>query len=513
MSSVLSISGGLQFIFELTCRTTLLLAVAMPPIWIARRHDAAATHAVLLSWTLAGILMFPLGVIVQGGTGLLPLLFDFGERATGAGSSTLEASATESGIQSTRITPSRVDADQGQPIGLAWPMMIWASYLAGAGSLLVYYGFGLFRLRRELARSNELLEPRIQAVMQDLCGKLNLLKDPRVLVSDRASAPFVAGLLRQYIVLPEHWSSWSRLELESVLAHELAHVRRGDLWSQASCVLHTILLWFHPGVWWALRRQVRLADLASDALAVSATKKPKAYASTLLRVVSRTSPGGVSTRCLVAPMVQRSDIGMRIESLQSWSRGGGLLLRPARLLLVLSAVALAAGSSALGAADPSMLQIASCVHAEHSDFSIVADFWADVPSNRGIHFSGIPYSKRDVIIIEPSSDLWNVNPTHVTGEGQREFYGAEGFSGRPIAPKHYVDGRYPEGALLVKFADGAYRMTGDGLCEELGVEGNEMSFVANDDVNSHAGPGFDDNVGRIWVHVSILRPSQDPIGD
>ena len=58
--------------------------------------------------------------------------------------------------------------------------------------------------------------------------------------------PFTYGLLRPVIVLPESADEWTTDRRRSVLLHELAHVRRRDLLTNAIVQLACAVYWFHP---------------------------------------------------------------------------------------------------------------------------------------------------------------------------------------------------------------------------------------------------------------------------
>ena len=112
---------------------------------------------------------------------------------------------------------------------------------------------------------------------------------PRTLVSDNARAPFVSGLFRSTIVLPEEANRWSDTELRHVLLHEMAHVRRHDLWTGSLFALLSGLYWFHPLVALASQRAHRARELAADAhvarrLGASASD----YQATLTRLACKT---------------------------------------------------------------------------------------------------------------------------------------------------------------------------------------------------------------------------------
>jgi hypothetical protein len=104
-------------------------------------------------------------------------------------------------------------------------------------------------------------------------------------------------------------------QLEAVLAHELAHVRRADyFWNLIQTMVET-LLFFHPAVWWLGRRLRQQRELCCDDVAVESCADPLVYATALLRLEERRS--------------QRLNLAMALDGHRPWS---GLSLRIARIL-------------------------------------------------------------------------------------------------------------------------------------------------------------------------------------
>ena len=101
---------------------------------------------------------------------------------------------------------------------------------------------------------------------------------------------FVVGRRHPIIVLDgELLAQLDEDELEGVIAHELAHVRRRD--NVVAGLLGTVrdLAFFVPGIGWAARQLHRERELAADQVAVGATHKPGALASGLLKVLEASS--------------------------------------------------------------------------------------------------------------------------------------------------------------------------------------------------------------------------------
>jgi hypothetical protein len=80
-------------------------------------------------------------------------------------------------------------------------------------------------------------------------------------LSDRVGTPFVLGLFRPKIYLPAGLEPWME---EPVLAHEQAHISRGDPWWKALGYVLLCLHWFNPLVWLAYHLMSRDLELACD---------------------------------------------------------------------------------------------------------------------------------------------------------------------------------------------------------------------------------------------------------
>ncbi len=112
-------------------------------------------------------------------------------------------------------------------------------------------------------------------------------------ICDRLAGPVLVGIIRPLILLPPAaLSGWSVEQIEMVLLHELAHLRRWDnLVNLVQRVIES-LLFFHPVVWW-LSGWVRLErELCCDRLVVERLGRPFAYVEMLVAVAG-SSHGGV----------------------------------------------------------------------------------------------------------------------------------------------------------------------------------------------------------------------------
>jgi TonB family protein len=131
-----------------------------------------------------------------------------------------------------------------------------------------------------------------------------LLESPAVRV------PFTAGWRSPVILLPADWHTWPDFRLRSVLAHELAHIRRADWATAVLAATNRALFWFHPLAWWLERHLAALAEEACDAAAIASTEDPEAYASVVLHFAAT---AGHHSQLPATAMARTSKVGTRID--------------------------------------------------------------------------------------------------------------------------------------------------------------------------------------------------------
>src|SRR4029078_1967049 len=107
-------------------------------------------------------------------------------------------------------------------------------------------------------------------------------------VCDRIAAPVLIGVLRPLILLPPAaLTCYSADEIEMVLLHELAHVRRWDNLVNLIQRLIESLLFFHPAVWLISSWVRREREACCDSLVVARTDHPHAYAELLVALAAQ----------------------------------------------------------------------------------------------------------------------------------------------------------------------------------------------------------------------------------
>ena len=167
---------------------------------------------------------------------------------------------------------------------LLWSGIFW---LAGTAVLAAVAGIRLGLCIRRFRRSAVECRPELAALVADLAQRLCVRRPVRLLITFSRVGPAVVGLWRPTIVLPMAVvQGKSARELEPILAHELIHVRRGDLCIGLGQVVAQAVWWFHPLVWLANRLSTRAAEACCDEEAVAALGcDPERYARSLLAVL------------------------------------------------------------------------------------------------------------------------------------------------------------------------------------------------------------------------------------
>jgi beta-lactamase regulating signal transducer with metallopeptidase domain len=171
-------------------------------------------------------------------------------------------------------------------------LMGWidAFWVMGVLTLAVRGVGGWWLIRRLRVSSTSPAGDAVRASFQRISDALGLRKTVALRVSNAIASPVTIGALRAIVLLPV--SAVTLLgpdELEVVLAHELAHVRRADFaWNLVQTLIET-LFFFHPAVWWVSGRVRHERELCCDDLALKVCPNPVVYASALFHLEEQRS--------------------------------------------------------------------------------------------------------------------------------------------------------------------------------------------------------------------------------
>jgi TonB family protein len=121
-----------------------------------------------------------------------------------------------------------------------------------------------------LRRMGYAAEGQVAGAVSLLARRMKVGRAIRVLISSAAESPSVIGWLRPVILLPAATLAGLEPEqLQAVLAHEIAHIRRHDYLVNLAQTLVETLLFYHPAVWWVSARIRHERELCCDDAAVA----------------------------------------------------------------------------------------------------------------------------------------------------------------------------------------------------------------------------------------------------
>lgn len=168
-----------------------------------------------------------------------------------------------------------------------WPFVLGSVWLGGALALSFMGWYQARRWRKRLARQASATDSDLDTLSADIARRLGLRRQPTIVITSAAVGPAVFGIFRPTIVLPESLvASADRARLQMVLAHELTHIRRGDLAVGTFQWLTQIIWWFHPLIWVTCRQVTREREHSCDEDVLALLHcPPVAYAQCLLDVL------------------------------------------------------------------------------------------------------------------------------------------------------------------------------------------------------------------------------------
>ncbi|WP_410391966.1 M56 family metallopeptidase, partial [Corallococcus sp. 4LFB] len=130
---------------------------------------------------------------------------------------------------------------------LPWLVLAWGMGVAASSLRLLKGWLGLRRQVDEAVHASWEWQQRLEV----LARRLNLTRPVRLLVSSKLDVPSTLGWLKPVVLVPTATLTGLAVrELELVLAHELAHIRRHDFAVNVVQTLVETLLFYHPAVWW-----------------------------------------------------------------------------------------------------------------------------------------------------------------------------------------------------------------------------------------------------------------------
>jgi beta-lactamase regulating signal transducer with metallopeptidase domain len=161
-------------------------------------------------------------------------------------------------------------------------VLVW---MAGVALLATRLIVSWVRVQRMARHRANIAAAKWGASMSRLARALGLRRAVHLLESAAVDVPTVIGWLRPVILLPASTlAGLAPEQVEMLLAHELAHIRRHDFFINLLQAFVETLMFYHPAVWWISERVRVERENCCDDLAVAVCGNPVQYARALTRL-------------------------------------------------------------------------------------------------------------------------------------------------------------------------------------------------------------------------------------
>ena len=259
------INMGITASYLIMAVVILRLLLYKAPKWIRMVLWGLVGIRLILPFSIESVFSFlpnknPIGIgsmtdtVSVGMDGTLSGISNFGEATVGDAMGAVSQSAAGNNV-----------TDIAQNGGMSITTVLAIIWLVGVVAMLVYCIASYFKLKKRIYDA---------VIYRD--GKREIFQ------SEKVTSPFVLGLLKPRVYLPYHLEA---SDMDFVIAHEKAHISRGDHWIKLIGFVILSVYWFHPLVWVSYLLMCRDIELACDERVIKEMdmKSKKAYAQALVK--------------------------------------------------------------------------------------------------------------------------------------------------------------------------------------------------------------------------------------
>jgi beta-lactamase regulating signal transducer with metallopeptidase domain len=192
-----------------------------------------------------------------------------------------------------QIQPSHISPETASPVtsavssldSLTWQAVIFLLWLLGVLVLSVLLIQRMSFVKRLVAQSEPANE-RLLGMLEECRCQIGIGRNIELKLSNNTPSPAVCGLFKPIVLMPVSLiEKLSSDKLRAVIIHELAHIKRGDLWVNSIQTFLQIIYFYNPFVWLANAVVRRIREQAVDEMVlVSLGTGAKSYSNTLIDI-------------------------------------------------------------------------------------------------------------------------------------------------------------------------------------------------------------------------------------
>jgi len=225
-------------------------------------------------------------------------------------------------IETPQVQPSQTIPVAAAPVTsavssstpLTWQAIIFLFWLGG---VLVISLSLIQRIRfvRGLIAQSSSAKERLLGILNECRQQVGIRRNIELRLSNNTPSPAVCGLFKPIILMPTSLiEKLSREKLKAVLIHELAHIKRGDVWVNLVQTVLQIIYFYNPFVWLANAVVRRIREQAVDEMVLVALGAgAKSYSNTLIDIADMAFFRTNLSLCFVSVVESKKALHRRIR--------------------------------------------------------------------------------------------------------------------------------------------------------------------------------------------------------
>ncbi|SDE63372.1 BlaR1 peptidase M56 [Dyadobacter soli] len=263
---------------------TLLMLVAVAAFYFLRKKTANTRY-------LAGVGFLFAQVIASVGTFIY-----YYPKTTSA------VSNAKTLARYTALSASRTWAEVSRDLPISFKVQMWLTahlhelvicWLIGSGILLLRFAGGWIFTERLRLNAKIVMDKEWRARFGVIIAKMNISKSVEFRETAKVLTPMVIGTFSPVVLIPIGLlSGFSTAQVEAILAHELAHIRRNDYLINMLQSFVEVIFFFHPAIWWLSEKVRAEREHCCDDIALAVCGDKMSLAHALVKVAEwQATPG------------------------------------------------------------------------------------------------------------------------------------------------------------------------------------------------------------------------------
>ncbi len=221
---------------------------------------------------------------------------------------------------------------------------IWVLGMCMIG-LVVFINNALFM--RRIKKRPCIKDQSVLSILNDCKSLMNISEDISLIEADIVNTPCVLKCIKPIIIIPENFlDNCDLINLKYVILHELAHVKRKDIFINYLVSFLCVIYWFNPVIWYGFHKMREDREICCDSLALSFLRKEEVinYGFTIIKLAE------ISKRAPYLPAIagiinNKSKIERRIRMIKIFKKSSYRLSVMAITVLLITGVAFLTGAT------------------------------------------------------------------------------------------------------------------------------------------------------------------------